>query len=222
MKRVYLDIETACDKDGALALLPPFYPAEVKVGNLKDEAKIAAKIAEAQATHESDFLDNSALYAERGKIVAIGLREEWKGGLVKDTLLAEDEATMLEAVWPIISAAILENEKIIGHYHLNFDLPYMVRRSWILGIPVPPNVRTQFRGRFYWAENFIDTCVLWKLDQRDQPSSLDYVAQALGVGKKTGDGKDFAELLLKDREAALEYLRNDLILTAGIAKKMGV
>ncbi len=219
MRLNILDIETTADKEKALALLPPFDPAEVKTGNMKDEAKISAKIAEAKANHESDWLDQSALYAERGKVLVAA----WLGkNGEKYSLFEGDEIDILEGVWLRVAEALIENEKIAGHCHLSFDLPFLIRRSWILGVDVPSTVRTFVRGRFYWNENFIDTRDLWQLGQRDYKSSLDYVAKAFGQPGKTGNGKNFADLYASDREAALEYLRNDLRETLGIARQMGL
>src|SRR5204863_2335824 len=41
--------------------------------NLKDPEKIAAKLAEAEANHKSNFLDKAALCATTGRVLAIGL-----------------------------------------------------------------------------------------------------------------------------------------------------
>ena len=74
MKRIYFDIETGpLPESELLAMLPPFDASEVRVGNLKDEAKIAAKIAEAEVNHRRDFIDRAALDATTGRVIAIGL-----------------------------------------------------------------------------------------------------------------------------------------------------
>ncbi len=62
MKTIVFDIETGPLPESELvALVPPFDPAEVKTGNIKDPEKIAAKIAEAEANHRCDFFDKAAL-----------------------------------------------------------------------------------------------------------------------------------------------------------------
>lgn len=224
MKTQVLDIETAPDTFKALSLLPPFNPDDVKLGNLKDEAKIAAKIEEAKSTYESDWIADSALCAERGNVVAAGILTKDASGEIDGIWDAGkySEKDILTSAWDTIWTSIRDGDLIIGHNILQFDLCFMVRRSWILGIDIPSNVRTVYRGRRYWAENFIDTRTVWQLDQRDYKSSLGYVAQSLGAGEKTGSGKDFAELLKTDRDAALAYLRNDLRATLGIATKMNL
>ena len=50
MQTIVFDVETGPLAESELsALLPPFDPAEVKTGNLKEPAKIAEKLAEAEA-----------------------------------------------------------------------------------------------------------------------------------------------------------------------------
>ena len=74
MQTIVFDLETGPLAESELsALLPPFDPAEVKTGNLKDPAKIAEKIAEAEANHRRDFIERAALDPLTGRVVAIGV-----------------------------------------------------------------------------------------------------------------------------------------------------
>lgn len=74
MNILIFDIETGPLPESELAaLLPPFDPAEVKVGNIKDPEKIAAKVAEAEANHRRDFFEKAALDPLTGRVVAIGM-----------------------------------------------------------------------------------------------------------------------------------------------------
>ena len=62
MKTIFFDVETgALPESEIAAIMPPFDPAEVKTGNLKDPDKIAAKLAEAEANHRRDFFERAAL-----------------------------------------------------------------------------------------------------------------------------------------------------------------
>ena len=74
MNTILFDIETAPLPESELAaLVPPFDPAEVRTGNLKDPDKIAAKLAEAEANHRRDFIERAALDPLTGRVLAIGL-----------------------------------------------------------------------------------------------------------------------------------------------------
>ena len=68
----------------------------------------------------------------------------------------------------------------------------------------------------------IDLREVWQMGDRQAHGSLDAIAKHLGVGAKTGNGKDFAALWEKDRQTAIAYLENDLSITAAIANRMGV
>ena len=63
----------------------------------------------------------------------------------------------------------------------------------------------------------IDLRDVWTMGNRMDKGSLDSIGKCLGVGKKTGEGKHFAEMFFADRVAALAYLENDVRLTAEIA-----
>jgi hypothetical protein len=69
----FFDCETTAEPARAKALLPPFEENSVAVGNIKDEDKIKAKIAQQRATHETNWVDEAALRPETGKILAIGV-----------------------------------------------------------------------------------------------------------------------------------------------------
>ena len=62
MQTIVFDVETGPLAESELsALLPPFDPAEVKCGNMKDPAKIAEKLAEAEEViklHRADLEKN--------------------------------------------------------------------------------------------------------------------------------------------------------------------
>ena len=106
---------------------------------------------------------------------------------------------------------------MIGFNSNAFDLPFLIRRSWKHRVPVPFGIR---RGR-YWAEQMIDLRDAWQLGDRQARGSLDVVAKHLGVGAKNGSGADFAKLWQSDRAKAVEYLRNDVELTARVADALG-
>jgi hypothetical protein len=224
-----VDIETGpLPEPELLAMLPPFDPKEVKCGNLKDPAKIAEKIAEAEANHLRDFTERAALDPLTGRILAIGvlgfdprgeLGPDWTAPIKGEIFGAEDEAAMLREFWGmVVSDDHGRLNHIVGFNLCLFDLPFLFRRSWKHGITPPAGLR---RGR-YWGDNVVDLRDLWQLGDRQARGSLDAIARHLGVGAKTGNGAEFAALWKRDQDAAIEYLKNDLQLTAAIAGRLGV
>ena len=57
----------------------------------------------------------------------------------------------------------------------------------------------------------------WSFGTRDSIKLRD-LAKFLGVGEKTGDGADFSGLYESDRKSAIDYLRNDVLLTMRCAR----
>jgi hypothetical protein len=63
----------------------------------------------------------------------------------------------------------------------------------------------------------------WLLGRRNEcKCTLDHIARSFGLDGKNGDGAEFAALYDQDEGAALNYLSNDLKMTAGVAAKLGL
>lgn len=178
-----------------------------------------AKFEEQKTTGWQNFVDRAALDSSTGKVLAIGFLAADKGNKVVIDDDA-DEGRLVNRFWLQYVRCRQTNRRMIGANIHGFDLPFLIRRSWILDVPVPATV---FDGR-YFDRLFIDIRTAWLCGQRwgECPSSLNHIAKSLGVGAKNGDGAQFADLLKTDREAALAYLRNDLELTANCARRMGI
>jgi len=248
------DIETGPLDDELVAKFSPqftppphpgeFNPASVKVGNLKDQAKIAAKIEEARAahadaaanyemtvasakaTHLASCIANAALSPLTGRVLAIGFQTE-KGVAIEDG--GGDEEDLLNRFWAMVAkcrAVAGGPKKMVGANIFGFDLPFLMRRSWILQVDPPSSVIT---GR-YFSPMFIDLCEVWLCGQRfgsGISASLDTMARALGVGEKPADvtGADFAKLwggTAEEKWMAVGYLKNDLAMTSRVAERLGV
>ena len=240
---IVFDIETGpLPEEQVLANAAPFQrpqhpgvfdPNSVKLGQLKDQAKIEAKIAEKRAAHEkalaefeqdlaaaesewrANAISRAALSAMTGQVVAIG----FQNGSGAARILVDEEPKLLSGFWRLYQQAREKRTNLVGHNIFGFDLPFLIRRSWLLEIDVPGQV---FDGR-YFDRLFIDTMRYWQLGSwGGELAKLDSIDRYFGGGGKNGDGAKFAELLKIDREAAVEYLKNDLQMTARVAARMGV
>lgn len=225
-----------------------FDPSAVKVGNLKDEAKIREKIDAARRDHEAavashatdcqraeaaywqGLVDKAPLSPVTGRVVAIGCWSAAKGStlIIGEPPETFPEQEILATFWRLYRSMRQSQRKMVGLNIAGFDLPFLVRRSWILGVDVPTTVRN---GR-WWDQLFVDLRDEWLLGQRwgDCESSLDHIAKALGIGSKADaegcDGATFGKLWLsgnaEDRAKARGYLVNDLELTRKAAERIGV
>jgi DNA polymerase elongation subunit (family B) len=200
--KLIFDIET-----GPLPLaqieqaLPEFKAPE----NIKDPAKIEARRVE----HREKAIRDAALDPQTGRILAIGFGDIIIG------LNTDDEKTLLEEFW----AHCEENQWfLVGFEIFQFDVPYLCRRSWITGVPVPRWVRT---GR-YLSDRFIDLRDIWGAGEWQPKGKLDGICRAMGIGAKNGDGAEFANLWATDREQAIKYIKNEIYMTTELAKRLGV
>lgn len=121
---------------------------------------------------------------------------------------------------------------MVGHNIFEFDIPFLIRRSWLLGVEVPDDVMDH-TGR-YPSKWFIDTANVWRCGSRSaEYIKLDQLAKALGVGGKVVDettgeamsGKDFARLYFgtsEERGRALDYLAGDVDVTRRVASRLGI
>lgn len=201
MSTLVLDIETAPLPSDKLAV--PEFKAPA---NLKDPAKIEAAIAEKRKEWEATL----ALHAETARVLVVGTMKAGGEWITADRDSGEE--AILSWAWSVIKS----NDIIIGHNLRGFDLPLLIRRSYILGVKVPPVME----GRFL-ARKFVDTMDAWACGTQER-ISLANLARVLGVGEKSGSGADFASLYQTDRKAALAYLENDLRLTWAVAERMGL
>jgi hypothetical protein len=235
------DIETGPRLDIDLAsLAEPFDESSVKVGNLKDPDKIAAKIAEARAEHEASTVGRAALSPATGCVLAIGVASS-RGSLCMAVEDSDDhaaaESNLLSGWWERVNAWRQSGRKLVGH-HLSFDLPFVIRRSWILGVPVPGWI---LAGR-YRPDIFVDTEERWLSFNRfgSEKSNLDMISKAFGLAGKykpspmvlPGEqsptelsGATFHRYFRaggEHRTLALEYLAQDLSMTREVAIRMGI
>jgi hypothetical protein len=219
------DIETGpLDEATILARCPePKIPK-----NIKDPEKIQARKDE----HRTKVVDTAALDARLGRVVAIGftnsihLIDEQGGEQGGESLSLDNrEALLLRHFWNSYEATHEVGGKLIGFNIFGFDLPFLVRRSLLLGVEVPRGVMERNR---YWSPTFVDLLELWQCGNRQDYVKLEDLGKAFGVGGKTDGvgGADFHKLLFsgkaKDRQLACKYLYRDVELTAAVAGSMGV
>lgn len=223
MSYLVFDIESEAYPFSLLkSVVPPFDPDAVKVGNRADPAKIAAYIDQQAASYWEDISNNAALDPTTATVLAIGLLSVSPGGEAETLIHPDDgfavrtERAMLEEFWGRLQGPHGSLPQLVGFNCNGFDLPFLVKRSWALGVRVAPTIR---QGRYWDA---MDVMEAWTMGDRQQRISLDRMARHFGLGGKVGSGKNFAPLYKQDKPAALDYLRQDLQLTKLCAQKMGI
>jgi len=222
---VVFDIETGPLPEGALRAMFVLKTLDEFATSCDKRWKpdtIADKYDEYCATAFDKFAERAALSPATGRVVAIGYGDglTTAAQYIGDDI---DEADVLHDFWH----AYQENQgQWVGHNIYDFDLPFLVRRSWVSGVKIPIGVYTHSCGRTYWSDRFVDTMKLWGLGVYQERISLDNLCRILGGPLKPDDctGADFARMLLSgdeaERNAALNYLINDIEMTAFVAKRL--
>jgi hypothetical protein len=211
MKIVCFDIETeALDEAQAI----PFRPELNAPGNYKDPDKIKANIEE----QEAKWREGWALDPRTARVLVIGTLIDHKG---EQSLVIHDnpdERQLLIDWWKDVSAWMFSGAHMVGFNCMDFDLWVLYLRSLHFGVKVPTCIWSQ-NPRFYDSA-IVDLMQLWNRGRSSRDRiSLDMLALFLGLGRKTGNGKDFAALYHRDRNAAMAYLENDLRLTLGAYRR---
>lgn len=237
---LYFDIETEPLPEAELrALCPEFDPAAVKLGNLTDPVKIRTKIEEAEKAHWEDFAGGAALSPLTGRVAAIGVlmseggqtlsfssRESGEPGIIDCTGLHTPnpehatEAFGLARFWAMVEGA----SELVGFNTHGFDLPFLIKRSWMGKVGVPAKMRLD-KDR-WWPGWNIDLYKLWQLGDARGGGRLDAIARALGLAGKAGEhGAEFGRMWRssdpEERAAAGEYLRQDVRLCLKLRERLG-
>lgn len=219
MKRLVFDCETGPNPE-ALKFAPEFKAPF----NYKDPEKIAMYIKEEKAR----FVDRAALDPMTGSLAAFAsaFDNEEPAVSFNADLVPSQFGYPVSVETELVSRAIMLFERclqdkipIIGFNSKGFDLPFIFRRAFILGVSVPEEVRKLATDRY--NSYSIDLMQIWLCGSRDFiGQSLKRIALACGIGDKSDDGKHFAEILKLDVKRAAEYAINDIRLTMKLADRL--
>ncbi len=174
-----------------------------------------------EKSNDELYFDRSAIYAEFGKIITIGmgLFTEEKSGMklrVK-SIAGDDEKKILEEFITIINKFDQDNLKLCGHNAKEFDFPYLCRRMVVNRIPIPWSM--DLSGKKPWEVHHIDTMELWKFGDRKNFTSLKLLSDLLEIpsSKDDLDGSKVNTTYYNEKEGLKKietYCQGDVIATA--------
>lgn len=179
--------------------------------NYKDEAKIAAYIAEKKA----EIVAKAALDLDLCAIVAVGwLREDWNEPLVFTASDTNEEAHILRSFWNE-----LDNRVTVGFNQREFDLPILLRRSLYLGVHAPTLNLDKYRSPH------IDLMQQLSYNGTKTKRSLNWYCKRFNLDVPCDDntGKDIAQLVTEGKwDAVAAHCRADVLKTKALAERMGL
>jgi len=213
-----LDIEVIPKpREEILRNAPPWSEEEAltRKGNRTKPETINAFLEDDKADYEKTLLEKAALDPATGIVAVVGV---WVNGKVTQyTLVNHTEDILTECALN----ALASSTQTFGWNIHGYDLPFLVKKAWMLGIFVPRHVFNPF-SRYTIPDRIIDGMKVWTCGNFKAPfTSLDRALRSVGLPGKL-DGNQFGKLWEEDPEKALAYNREELLGQAALYGKMGL
>jgi predicted PolB exonuclease-like 3'-5' exonuclease len=196
---LFIDIETSSGQANFASISDKMKELWVKKAkNLLNPEQVSA---------EDLYFERAALYAEFGKIIVIGmgffyLNSQKELCLKVKTIAHSDEKVLLQEFIAFVNKVYKSKElTLVAHNGKEFDFPYLCRRMLANQLLIPKSL--QLQGKKPWEINHQDTLELWKFGDRKAYTSLELLAETLGVKGAKSD-------LSGDKVNAVYYLEDDL------------
>lgn len=180
------------------------------------------KLADASTSSDS-FAQRAAIYSEFGKIIVIAvafLKESDLGEyeLRIKALQDDDEQKLLHDFSALLNRFDHQNTIFCGHNIKEFDLPYICRRMIVNRLPIPDVLNLS--GKKPWEVKHIDTMELWSFGDRKSFTSLNLLAQILGIesSKQDIDGSQVHRVFYEEKnlDRIATYCKKDVAVAAQV------
>ena len=211
---LFIDIETVSGSDNFSSIsdkMKEFWVKKAK--NLVNPANISL---------EEMYFERAALYAEFGKIIVVGMgflfvNKLGELSLKVKTIANADEKVLLQEFIAFINKTYKSRElTLVAHNGKEFDFPYLCRRMLTNGLEIPKSL--QLQGKKPWEIIHQDTMEMWKFGDRRSYSSLELLAELMGIeGAKmdlSGDRVNHVFYKENGLERISAYCGDDVIIVA--------
>ncbi len=211
---LFIDIETVSGSDNFSSIsdrMKDFWVKKAK--NLANPANIS---------FEEMYFERAALYAEFGKIIVVGMgflfvNKQGELSLKVKTIANADEKELLVEFIDFINKTYKSRElTLVAHNGKEFDFPYLCRRMLANRLEIPKSL--QLQGKKPWEITHQDTMEMWKFGDRRSYSSLELLAELMGIeGAKidlSGDRVNHVFYKEKDLYRIAAYCGDDVIIVA--------
>lgn len=177
---------------------------------------------------EEERVQQAGLYAEFGRIVCISFGMYYSDRSTGDerfcvtSLYGESEKQILENFAAMLTKKKMTVNKMCGHNAKEFDIPYIIRRMLILGIPLPSIL--QIADKKPWETPIIDTMEIWKCGAYRYAAQLKLLCAVFGIPtpKDDIDGSEVAGVFYKEKnyDRIATYCEKDVVATMQVYRKL--
>jgi hypothetical protein len=230
VRRIFLDIESVPPPQEWRSIIRPETVRKLcRKSSFALAAEQKEEPEEQQSCTEEQFRQ-LALHAEYGRVLAIGMIVEQDWHVTHCGLLGRerssrrfhlDEARTLRSFWKMLGDFNPGRDLIVGHNIMDFDLPFLYKRSRINRIH--PSVLLSFAR--YRSSPIYDTMREWAhWNPRDAYVSLAELAEILKVGITKTEGMEgsriYDQFLAGHHEQIAEYCMRDVQMARAVFYRM--
>jgi hypothetical protein len=230
LRRIFLDVESVPPPEEWRSLIKP---EVVRKLCRKSSIQLPGQIAlEQEGNNEctDEQFRLLALHAEYGRVLCIGLIVEHDQHIIHCGVLGRerksgrfhlDERRTLRAFWKLLDDFNVARDLIIGHNVMDFDLPFLYKRSRINRI----HPSTLFSFARYRSAPIYDTMREWAhWNPHAAHISLTELAEILKVGMTKTEGMEgsriYDEFLAGNHDRIAEYCVQDVQMARAIFYRM--
>ncbi len=178
-------------------------------------------------SEEEMYFERAGIYAEFGKIIAIGIgfiheNEEKELSLKVKCFAGDDEKNVLEDFKLLLEKKFNAKKLVLcAHNGKEFDFPYICRRMLVNQIKLPETL--QLSNKKPWEIIHKDTLEMWKFGDKKHYISLELLASLFNIqsSKQILSGDKVNETYYRENNLALieEYCIEDIIVLAQLYLK---
>lgn len=224
---LFLDVETTSGAD-TLADLIENNPGIEEHWDKKYALVKRDKLEYANSDREETFQLDSALYPEFGKVIVVSIGQVVFDDFDKPqfkvkSFYGDSEKDVLEQLMVALGALFRRAPglKIVGHNIKGFDAPFLIKRSLVNKVNVPPQLH--LHNVKPWDNCLLDTAEVWKFGGWNG-ASLSLICNLLGIPspKENMYGGEVARAYWQGRlEEIKDYCEGDVRATANVILSMG-
>jgi len=215
---LFIDIETVPQKAGFVELPEHFQKLwDKKSVYFRDESQTAA-----------DVYERAGIYAEFGRIICISagviIQKNGERFYRVKSFHDSDEKKLLSAFNDMLDKFTSNSgKKLCAHNGMEFDYPYIARRTLINGLRIPRILDVSGAKPWEIKDRLLDTLQMWKFGDYKNYTSLDLLCAVFNIPtpKDDIDGSQVAQVYYMegDLERIIHYCEKDTLALANLVLK---